>query len=72
MQAVVRQGVEVASVACALPVGMPSRRVAGLWPYLALPAFVIVLFSMNLWLRLRSGRALYDLTNQFTNQQLNP
>jgi len=68
MQAVVRQGGEVASVACALAVGMPSRRVAGLWPYLALPAFVIVLFGMNLWLRLQSARVLYGLTNQPTQQ----
>jgi len=68
MQVVVRQGGEVASVACALPVGMPSRRVAGLWPYLALPAFAIVLFGMNLWLRLQSARVLYGLTNQPTQQ----
>jgi|SRR6266850_854853 len=62
MQAVVRQGSEVAGVACALPVGMPSRRVAGLWPYLALPAFAIMLFSVNLWLRLRMARAAGCMT----------
>jgi hypothetical protein len=59
MQAVVRQGSEVATVACALAIGTSPRRLAGLWPYLALPGFAIVLFGMNLWLRLRSVRALY-------------
>jgi len=53
MRASVRQGGENASVSCLLPVGMPARRLAGLWPCLALPPFVIALFVMNQWLRRR-------------------
>jgi hypothetical protein len=49
----VRQGGASAVVTCVLPVGMPPRRLAGLWPYLALPPVVIALFVVNQWLRRR-------------------
>jgi hypothetical protein len=51
LRALVRQGSETASVTCTLPVGMAPRRLTGLWPYLALPPFAIVLFALNQWLR---------------------
>jgi hypothetical protein len=54
LQALIRQGGEEVSVCCVLPVGMPARRLAGLWPYLALPLFVIGLFALNQWLRRQS------------------
>jgi hypothetical protein len=47
---------EKARVACALPIGVPPRRLQGLWPYLALPPFVIALFAMNQWLRRRPAQ----------------
>jgi hypothetical protein len=53
VQAMVRQGSEEARVSCALSVGMPPRRLAGLWPYLALPPFAVALFVMNQSLRRR-------------------
>jgi hypothetical protein len=58
IQATVRQGGGTACVTCALPVGMPPRRLAGLWPYLALPPLAIALFVMNQSLRgrLRGGK----------------
>jgi hypothetical protein len=54
LQTSVRQGGEEVSVRCVLPVGMPARRLAGLWPYLALPPLVIGLFALNQWLRRQS------------------
>jgi hypothetical protein len=64
VQATVRQGGGTASVTCALPVGMPPRRLAGLWPYLALPPLAIALFVMNQSLRgrLRGGKRDSDPT----------
>jgi hypothetical protein len=53
MRASVRQDGENAGVTCFLAVGMPPHRLAGLWPYLALPPFVIAMFVMNQWLRRR-------------------
>jgi hypothetical protein len=53
VRASVRQGGENAAVTCALPVGIPPHRLALLWPYLALPPFIIALFVMNQWLRRR-------------------
>jgi hypothetical protein len=50
VRASVRQGGENALITCLLPVGMPPRRLVDLWPYLALPPFVIALFVMNQWL----------------------
>ncbi len=47
----VRQGGHEVGVTCSLPVGMPARRLAGLWPYLALPPFVIGMFALNQWRR---------------------
>jgi hypothetical protein len=58
VRASVRQGGENALITCLLPVGMPPRRLAGLWPYLALPPFVITLFVMNQWLRRRTQTTL--------------
>jgi hypothetical protein len=55
VQAMVREGDGKALVTCALPVGMPPRRLARLWPYLALSPFAIALFAMNQWLRGRSA-----------------
>ena len=51
LRASVRQGGEVANVTCSLPVGTSARRLAGLWPYLTLPLFIIALFALNLRLR---------------------
>jgi hypothetical protein len=51
MRVSIRQGRESAVVNCILPVGMPPRRLTGLWLYLALPPLVIALFIMNQWLR---------------------
>lgn len=50
----VRRNAEYASLTCVFPVDAPPRRLAGLWPYLAIPPFGIFLFLMNLWLRNRS------------------
>ena len=47
----VRKADETATLACALPVGAPPRRLATLWPYLALPPIAIGIFAMNQWLR---------------------
>ena len=57
LRATIRQGGEEASVTCTLPVGMPPHRLRGLWPYLALPPVVIVLFALNRSLRRRGVRA---------------
>jgi hypothetical protein len=47
----VRHGANSAKFTCEIPVGLPSRRIAGLAPYLALPAILVALFAMNQWLR---------------------
>ena len=52
----VQAGNEKARVACALPIGIPPRRLQGLWPYLALPPVVIALFAMNQWLCRRPAK----------------
>ena len=57
LRAAIRQGGDEASVTFTLPVGMPPHRLRGLWPYLALPPAVIVLFAMNQWLRRRAVQA---------------
>jgi hypothetical protein len=59
LRVTIRQGGEDASVTCTLPVGIRSHRLRGLWPYLALPPAVIVLFAMNQWLRRRSAYAVH-------------
>jgi len=64
LRVTIREGGEEASIICTLPVGIPSHRLRGLWPYLALPPAVIVLFAMNQWLRRRSAYAVhYPLRN---------
>ncbi len=51
LEALVRHGAESANLTCKIPVGLPARRLAGLIPYLALPLFLVALFTINQWLR---------------------
>jgi hypothetical protein len=52
LRASIQRGGESVSITCVLPVGM-SPRLAGLWPYLALPPFAILLFALNQRVRRR-------------------
>jgi hypothetical protein len=47
----VRQGPDSAKVACELAVGLPTRQLTRLLPYLALPLLLVALFATNQWLR---------------------
>jgi hypothetical protein len=47
----VRQGPDSANVACGIVVGLPTRRLTRLLPYLALPLVLVALFAANQWLR---------------------
>jgi hypothetical protein len=51
LKALVKRGREVVEVAFELPVGSRPPRLAGLFPYLAIPAFLVALFAMNQHLR---------------------
>jgi hypothetical protein len=53
LQVIVASGSETAKVACDIPVGAPSRQLAALFPYLALPPLLVSLFAMNQRLRKR-------------------
>ena len=50
----VSRGADTASCDCLLPVSLASRKLTGLWAYLALPPIAIVAFAMNQWLRRHS------------------
>ena len=54
VRAMIRHSGQEAIVSGHLPVGAPPRRLAGLWPYLALPPLVTVGFLINQRLRRRS------------------
>jgi len=54
VEALVRQGPDSAKAACEVAVGLPTRRLARLWPYLAWPPLLVALFAMNQWLRIHS------------------
>ncbi|MGH7178739.1 MAG: hypothetical protein ACREJC_15280 [Tepidisphaeraceae bacterium] len=56
MRIVVRRGNHAAEATCTLPVAASARRVAVLWPYLAIPPVTIALFAVNQWLRGRNAR----------------
>ena len=64
----VRQGDEMVKVRCALPVAVPPRRLAGLWPYLALPAVMVALFAVNQWLRGRTVRTVAVVLREKSGQ----
>jgi hypothetical protein len=55
LQAVVERRGETAEVTCDIPVGSPPRRLAGLFPCLALPPLLVGLFAINQGLRKRSS-----------------
>lgn len=55
VRAVVRSGGRDAFVSGVIPVTPSPRRLAGLWPYLAVPPGFIGLFTLNQWLRRRRG-----------------
>jgi hypothetical protein len=50
----VLRGPESASFDCRLPVMEASGKLATVWPCLAIPPIVVVLFAMNQWLRRRA------------------
>jgi hypothetical protein len=52
LETLVRRGADSAKFTCEIPVGLPARRLAGLVPFLALPAMLVALFATNQWLRL--------------------
>ncbi len=54
LQATIHHGA-AATVACTLPVTAPPRRLAGLWPFLALPPVALVLFALSQRLRRRAS-----------------
>jgi hypothetical protein len=51
LKALVKRGSETVEAACDIPVGSPPPRLAGLLPYLAAPAFLVALFTINQRLR---------------------
>jgi hypothetical protein len=51
LETLVRHGPNSAKFTCQIPVGVPARRIAGLAPYLVLPAVLVALFAANQWLR---------------------
>jgi hypothetical protein len=53
LETLVRHGADSAKITCEIPVGLPARRLAGLAPYLSLPAMLVALFATNQWLRTR-------------------
>jgi len=53
LETLVRYGADSAKITCEIPVGLPARRLAGLAPYLALPAMLVALFATHQWLRAR-------------------
>ena len=55
LHAVVRDGGDAASVASPLAVAPRVSRLLTLWPYLALPPLVVLLFATREWLRRRRG-----------------
>jgi hypothetical protein len=55
LETLVRHGVDSAKITCVIPVGLPARRLAGLAPYLALPAMLVALFATNQRLRARGS-----------------
>jgi hypothetical protein len=58
LEALVQQGPDSAKVCCELPVGLPTRRLTRLLPYLALPLLLVGLFAINQWLRRSSSYAI--------------
>ena len=51
LEALVRHGAESANLTCEIPVGLPTRRLPGLAPYLAVPLLLAGLFAINQCLR---------------------
>jgi hypothetical protein len=51
LQAFVKHDDDFETITCSIPVSPPSRELAGLIPYLALPPLLVGLFALNQWLR---------------------
>jgi hypothetical protein len=51
LHVLVSRGTRTAQVDCLLPVTLGSTKLAGLWPFLALPPLVIILYAVNQGLR---------------------
>lgn len=60
LQVTICQGGAVANVAYPTAVGETARWFTSLWPYLALPPFVIALFVLNQWLRRQSTPEMHS------------
>jgi hypothetical protein len=56
LEALIKRGNDAARLICEIPVGLPTRRLVGLLPYLALPLLAVVLFAINQYLSRRSLR----------------
>lgn len=54
LRALVREGNDQVTITCNIPIGAPARRIAVLWPVLALPPLAIALFAINQWIRTRT------------------
>ena len=54
LQASIERGGETVKLGCRIPVGLPSRRLIGLVPYLVLPPLMVSLFAINQCLRKQS------------------
>jgi len=51
LDALIRHGADSAKFTCEIPVGLPARPLAGLFPFLVLPLLLVTLFAINQWLR---------------------
>jgi hypothetical protein len=51
LHVLVSRGTHSARVDCLLPVTLGSNKLAGAWPFLALPLLVVILYAMNQGLR---------------------
>ena len=54
LEAFIEYGNDAAKVTCNISVGTPPRALPGLYPYLALPPLIMVLFAVNQYLRRQS------------------